>query len=312
LHVASYKKACKGVQNVAIRRREFDGLLSPIELGSDEVCFWAATPPYSIVNGLIVPGEAKNTRPYSPMANPDLFLSLARLGSHGEPSEGSILGWVNRYGLLKGYDKLRKSGRLHHGPYIKVAERIVQHPLKVNDFRTEVRCAKQLLRLYADVRSRDYRAVAERFLAPSTPHGALHSTIVDQYMADWRSSHYDGVKWMLDQGITSLDREGEHLFRTAWDIVLDSLFYMVRDVRLSLTDLPIPGGQETDGTLPVRSSMRCPDLLSAAYLQFYLMVVGSRSMRNCDACGMPFPAKPKNKRHCNPTCRSNARHYRSR
>ena len=117
---------------------------------------------------------------------------------------------------------------------------------------------------------------------------------------------------MLDQGITSLDREGEHLFRTAWDIMLDSLFYMVRDVRLSLTDLPIPGGQETDRTLPVRSSMRCRDLLSAAYLQLYLMVVGSRSMRNCDACGMPFPAKPKNKRHCDATCRSNARHYRSR
>jgi hypothetical protein len=132
-------------------------------------------------------------------------------------------------------------------------------------------------------------------------------------VADWRNSQaYDGVKWMLDQGITSLDREGEHLSGTAKNVLLDSLFYMIRDVRLSLTDLPIAGGQEADRALPVRRSMRCPNLLSAAYLQFYLMVTGSKSMRNCDACGTPFPAKPKNKRHCNATCRSNARHYRSR
>jgi hypothetical protein len=247
------------------------------------------------------------------MSEPDLFLSLARLGSHGEPLESSILGWVNKYGLLKGHDKLRESGRLHSGPYIKLAERIVQHPLKVSDFRREVRCANQLLRLYADVGSRDYRALADRFLAPSAQHGPAQPTIVDQYVDDWRSSQaYNGVKWMLDQGMTTLDREGEQLFGTARNIVLDSLFYMVRDVRLSLTDLPILGGQAADGTLPVRRSMRCPDLLSAAYLQFYLMVTGSRSMRNCDACGTPFPAKPKNKRHCNATCRSNARHNRSR
>ena len=298
---------------MAIRRREFESLLSPIELGSDEVCLWTAARPYTIINGVVIPGDAKRSHPYFPMSNPDMFLSLARLGSRGEPSESSILGWVNRYGLLNGYDRLRESGRLHYGPYIKLAERIVQHPLRVSDFRREVRCANQLLRLYAEVRSRDYHAIADRFLTPSSPHRPAQPTIVDQYVADWRSSQaYNGVRWMLDEGITSLAREGEQLFGTARDIVLDSLFYMVREVRLSLTDLPIPGGQVANGTLPVRRSMRCPDLLSATYLQFYLMVTGGRSMRNCDACGTPFPAKPKNKRHCNATCRSNARHYRSR
>jgi hypothetical protein len=46
-------------------------------------------------------------------------------------------------------------------------------------------------------------------------------------------------------------------------------------------------------------------------LQFYLMLRGNRALRYCEnpACGMPFPLVRKNKRFCNATCRSNARHY---
>src|SRR5829696_4690056 len=34
-------------------------------------------------------------------ADPDLFLSFARLGARGEPSEKSILAWVLEHGLLE-------------------------------------------------------------------------------------------------------------------------------------------------------------------------------------------------------------------
>jgi len=69
---------------------------------------------------------------------------------------------------------------------------------------------------------------------------------------------------------------------------------------------------------PLKSDYRiprlwtCPDLLSAMYLQFYLLITDAEPMRRCQnpACGKPFPATRKNKRFCNDTCRSNARHYR--
>jgi predicted nucleic acid-binding Zn ribbon protein len=54
-------------------------------------------------------------------------------------------------------------------------------------------------------------------------------------------------------------------------------------------------------------------LLSAIYLQFYLLVTDNKPMRHCEnpACGMPIPITRKDKRFCNASCRSNARHYRS-
>ena len=59
-------------------------------------------------------------------------------------------------------------------------------------------------------------------------------------------------------------------------------------------------------------SWKCPDLLSAMYLQLYLLITDSEPMRRCQnpACGLPFPATRKNRMYCNDTCRSNARHYR--
>ena len=95
--------------------------------------------------------------------------------------------------------------------------------------------------------------------------------------------------------------------------VLGSLAYTLTDVRLTLTDLRVP---EDQGRNPLfaRRTMWCPDLLSAVYLQFYLMVTDNKLLRRCEnpACGLPFPAKPKHKRFCNASCRSNARNYRSR
>jgi hypothetical protein len=298
---------------VPVRRNEFEELLNATEQNSDEVCLWAATPPYLVINGQITPRNGLNPRVAAPLSNPDLFLSLARLGARGEPSERSILGWVGAHGLLKGRDRLRESGRLRTGPYIKPEERIVQYPLAVGEFRKEVRCANQLLRLYADFRSGNHDAVAGWFLGPWTPRGEVENTIVDQYIAEWRSRPRNDMRtWMADHAVTTFEQAGELLNGVARTILIDSLFFVVKDVRLSLTDLPILGDEERGWPLTIRRSVRCPDLLSAVYLQFYLMVSDSKAMRRCEACGTPFPAKPKNKWHCNSTCRSNARHERRR
>ncbi len=57
-------------------------------------------------------------------------------------------------------------------------------------------------------------------------------------------------------------------------------------------------------------SWHCPDLISAIYLQLFLLATKNTPMRFCKACQTPIPAKPKNKRFCNATCRSNARNHR--
>jgi hypothetical protein len=110
----------------------------------------------------------------------------------------------------------------------------------------------------------------------------------------------------LDNGIHAC-------LQSAKNILLGSLAYTLTDVRLTLTDLRVP---EDQGRNPLfaRRTMWCPDLLSAVYLQFYLMVTDNKPLRRCEnpACGLPFPAKPKHKRFCNASCRSNARNYRSR
>jgi hypothetical protein len=59
-------------------------------------------------------------------------------------------------------------------------------------------------------------------------------------------------------------------------------------------------------------SWEVPDLFSALYLQFFLMMTNNLAMRRCEnpACGLPIPATRRNRKFCNPTCRSNMRHYR--
>ena len=73
-------------------------------------------------------------------------------------------------------------------------------------------------------------------------------------------------------------------------------------------------GEQGRGSFFVRRTLWCPDLLSAIYLQFVLFVTDNKPVRRCEnpPCGMPFPVTRRGKRFCNATCRSNARHYRSR
>jgi hypothetical protein len=72
-------------------------------------------------------------------------------------------------------------------------------------------------------------------------------------------------------------------------------------------------GRPQAGKIPAASPMwRCPSLISAIYMQFCLLLMENKPMRLCEnpACGMPFQVTRKDKRFCNNTCRSNARHYR--
>jgi hypothetical protein len=177
--------------------------------------------------------------------------------------------------------------------------------MKLEDFRTEVRFANQLLNLYADVRAQNLPAIRDRFTArPDYPRLA-RQTPIDSYLENAWGSPLGGKDQvaLAQKGIQSLPE----YYGSAVNLLMSSLSHAVRSVRLSLTDWDL---LERPPTLS--RMLTCPDLLSAMYLQFYLLVTNHKPMRRCEnpACRLPFPVTRKDRYYCNATCRSNARNYR--
>ena len=228
--------------------------------------------------------------------DPDLFFSFARLGARGEPSESSILRWVSEHGLL----------RREKGP--RSDTDVNQAPISVADFRAEVLRACQLLTLYMNIREEDFEALEskiggideKRHLSSYWPH--TPRTDLEIFFANCR------------------DVPPEWGNVEAWDDVYIALVALTGEVKDRLADVRLdfdifsnyPGAQSSGSDYRIPRSWDCPDLLSAMYLQFYLLITDSEPVRRCQnpACGLPFPATRKNKRFCNATCRSNARNYR--
>ncbi len=82
----------------------------------------------------------------------------------------------------------------------------------------------------------------------------------------------------------------------------DILTSLVSNVRLRV------GVQRGEGLVP---SWHCPDLLSAIYLQSYLLVTKSKPIRFCEspACRQPFVPNSGKHIYCKDGCRSTARNY---
>jgi predicted nucleic acid-binding Zn ribbon protein len=61
-------------------------------------------------------------------------------------------------------------------------------------------------------------------------------------------------------------------------------------------------------------SWSCPDLLSAIYLQFLLLVTNNKPMRLCafDKCSTPFSPPRKDRKYCSRRCKEQAKEERKR
>jgi hypothetical protein len=157
---------------LGIRPENFEGLLgtSPdvVHLGN-----WPVADRYEIASGRIyaVEGGEFPCRKHRGLEDPGLFISLARLGARGEPSDKSILGWVRENGLLRA----REDG--YHRPAA----------ITLESFRTEVLSAHQLLSLYAYTRTgniaalRDMLVKAKRHPSSEWPNTSL--TTAEKYLA---------------------------------------------------------------------------------------------------------------------------------
>jgi hypothetical protein len=301
-----------------IRKSEVEGSNEFDEAWLGEIMIWPQATRYKVAAGWINLEPGSNLRhfpPPAPFADPDLALSFARLGAGGEPSPQHIEKWVSKYGLL-----YRKNLALS-GDRILEDGSVNQKPMEVYEFTLEVFRFRDLLRLYTQIRERDVRAVTKR---SREPHSAVDKELA-AYVLSGRTQ--DGLP------PARLDRALEAFFSLSMSSVLaladrflaDQLSKSLAAVRLrTIPGFKIPHGasQEDQRSLMVSLwntpstsyrlgfSWHCPDLISAIYLQLFLLATKNTPMRFCKACQTPFPAKPKHKRFCNATCRSNGRNHR--
>jgi hypothetical protein len=312
-------------KSVGIRKSEVEGSFVFGEAWLGDIMVWPRAPRYKVAAGYIDLEPGSNLGgfpPPVPFVDPDLALSFARLGARGEPSPRRIEKWVSRYGLL-----FRQDEKLP-GDRILEDGRVNQKPMEVSEFTREVFRFRDLLGLYSEIREMDATAVEQRSLGPRSA--------VDRQLAAFllpglpEVSEEYSIWERIDRTLMALS--GFPMNRT---IVLADHF-LADQLSASLVDVHprmVPGFQKPQDasrederslmmswikwkdTAPFTGyrmgfSWHCPDLMSAIYLQLFLLATKNTPMRFCEACQTPLPAKPKHKRFCNATCRSNARNHR--
>jgi hypothetical protein len=254
---------------------------------------WPVAEEYEIDGSRTV--VVKKTGDYAvttPLEDPDLFLSFARLGARGRPSDESILRWVSEHGLLTLEDEGKHSVSY---PW----EQLKQAPISLDDFVAEVLRARSALNLYTTLNERSVKDLKQMIHSISEDYRQMKPlSEMDEYFYEkWRGIP-DEPSWT----------DGTLQFMA---IIKLEVFVMSRlaNVRPAFWSEILP---ETppNAYKPV-PSWHCPDLLSALYQQLFLWMTSSLPMRRCanPACGTPFPVTRKDKRVCSPTCRSNLRHY---
>jgi len=313
-----------------IRKSEVEGSFEFSEAWLGDIMVWPQAPRYKVVAGWIdlEPGDnLGGFPPPAPFADPDLALSFARLGASEEPSARAIEKWVSKYGLLYRQDKRLPGDRiLENG-------KVNQEPMEVRKFTREVFRFRNLLCLYVEIRDMDVTAVEQRCFEP---HSAVDRELA-AYVLPGLSEEYP-IWERMDRVLKAVSSFPviERVIALADHFLADQLSASLADVRLRM----VPGFQMTYGasqedertqmkswmvwrraaassrrTAPSSQyrlgfSWHSPDLLSAIYLQLFLLTTKNTPMRFCEACQTPLPAKPKNKRFCNDTCRSNGRNLR--
>ena len=316
-----------------IRKSEVEGSFEFSEAWLGDIMVWPQATRYRVAAGCIDLEPGSNLGgfpPPAPFANPDLALSFARLGTRGEPSPQHIEKWVSRYGLLYRQDKTLPGG------YILADGRVNQKPMEVREFSREVFRFRDLLCLYVEIRDMDVTAVKQRCFEP---HSAVDRELA-AYVLPGLSEEYP-IWERMDRALKAVSSLPviEPVIALADHFLADQLSASLADVRLRM----VPGFQMTYGasqedqrsqmkswmewrraaalsrlsrrTAPssryrLRFSWHCQDLISAIYLQLFLLATKNTTMRFCEACQTPFPAKPKHKRFCNSTCRSSGRNHR--
>jgi hypothetical protein len=275
----------------------------------------------------------KNYDRRSPLSDPQLFQSFARLASHNGPSDKRILKWVEEHGLL------RRADPSLGGDAFMPDGGVNQAPMSVTDFRAEVYRLRALLDLYVQIRERRTEEIEHRISDPATP--------VDEILANAFPTkaalispegeiNPDGVAYVTALTRTSFSRAPDVTLYHADGVLCRLVSEKLEGIRPRLTSgfaspeirsitareaLELRKDKEKASkifsppkTYRLQPSWSCSDLLAAIYLQFYLWVSGNKPVHTCENenCRMPFPATRTNRRFCSDSCASGARYHRKK
>jgi hypothetical protein len=221
-----------------------------------------------------------------PLAEPDFFLSFARLGARGEPPEAKIRKWILRYGL----PTWEREDTWGEGP--------ARASLSVRSFKAQVNLAHTLLHFYTEIENRNHGALKSRRSTTHTPHEhqlavRLANAFTSRAYREYKAAFVEIYRWSRNELDLFMCRR----------VLAEYLTELVSEVRLR---------QLAESPHTMYESYRCPDLLSALYLQLYFLVLQGQPMRYCERedCRTPFPRFGK-RRFCNSSCRSAARNQNS-
>lgn len=205
-------------------------------------------------------------RKTNPLADPDFFLSLA----HCEPGSSAALAWTKSYGLLTSNNNL------------------LGDPLAVADFHKEVDYARKAFEVYAHLRAGDAdalraRTTRERISPPDGPPGRYAYALIDSTDA---------------RHIVNADGEipDELVFSVGVRFLKETLEGKLAGLNYSLaygTEGPLPLGGHA-----LVPDWGIPDLLTAAWYQFSLIVADARPLHTCPYCGRRTPIYRSGKETC--------------
>jgi hypothetical protein len=311
------KNVRKRAKPLKVGKRRVEEGLDTGEALMGEVLVWPVAAGYRVATGSVIAPEP-GCKPHmsvrsfpapSPLKDPELYLSFVKL-AHGRNVQERILDWVSEHGLLT----RKESGK--DGDVLLEGGMVNQAPMRIDDFITHAARFDALVRLYAEVGSGNAEAIALRI--------SRRASVVDERLASVHRATGSTHGRML----MSLEYEtsyAKHSLLWITDQVLcDVLAEALDGVRIRpVSGFAIPWETTDKELAEIRSaglqpyvpasSFTCPDLLSALYLQLFLVICRRRPMRRCEGCGLPLPERArKGRRYHDATCRSNARYKRER
>jgi hypothetical protein len=282
-----------------VREKEVGGLISFRE--ASDILLWPVAPDYEIKHGVIYPKGGWRAERYAPLREPDLFLSFARLGAHDNPSEGQILKWARKHGLLKRADPERALRALEEDvPVLAGREQVTvkagesnQAPMSIEEFRAETRKAYSYLTLLESIRSRDANGLRFRIGFRRIPISGPGELTVETVALDGRPIPYCGG--------APPELTDEFLLLKAVCCLVHDVEWKLKDIRLAFThDFEHP---RPLSTYRPRLTVVCPDLYSALYYQFARLIADERPWMNCEVCGSPILRTNSRRKTCGAACR---------
>jgi hypothetical protein len=283
-----------------------------------------------------IPARYLNLSRRSPLSDPELLPSFAKLGFRG-PLSGrqsrQIKDWVSKYGLLT----RKKTDR--DGDTDLDGGQVNQEPMLIEDFLQEARFAGDLQRLYFDIRKGNTESIKGKI---NNPRSAVDRELASDPRVRIvarpasRVPSEDPIAAALAFATLSLPASFSRapnalLWHAEWVLChllsqkLDGVrlrvasgFGLPEDVRTRPLGSVDPQELDEAGRPPARYrpiiSWSCVDLRSAIYLQFLLQVTNDRPMQNCAnrVCGAPFSPTRSDQVYCTKNCKQQAKYERQK